>query len=108
MWRVSPAVAKRAERFVTTFNALFEEQMPAPTAENAHYFGAAGLKRKGEGRCVRIGQTPSVPPKYYHWAVYTDADRQLAVQEFWSDQLWTTERYVAALPRNGVGPAVVA
>lgn len=108
-WRVSPALAKRAERFVATFNALFKEEMPAPTPENADYFGAAGLKRANvTGRCVRIGQTPTVPPKYYHWAVYTDADQQLAVHEFWHHELWTTQRYLAALPSGGVGPAVIA
>lgn len=108
-WQVSEALAKRAERFVTTFNALFKEEMPAPVPENADYFGAAGLKRaRISGRCVRIGQTPIVPPKYYHWAVYTGADQQLAVHEFWHGELWTTERYLAALPPDGVGRAVVA
>src|SRR2546423_12370778 len=45
LWRVSPEIAKRAERFITAFNALFNEEMPAPTPENADYFGAAALKR---------------------------------------------------------------
>jgi hypothetical protein len=106
VWRVSPEVAKRAERFVGTFNALFREELPAPTAENADVFGAAGRKRADlGGRCVRIGQSPAVPPKYYHWAIYTGADNQLSVHEFWHDELWTTQRYRAALPGEGVGQA---
>lgn len=108
VWRVSPELVRRAERFVTTFNALFREEMPAPTAENASYFGAAAARRTSvNGRCARIGQTPTVPPKYYHWAVYLDMDKQPAVHEFWHDELWTTERYRAAIPKEGLGPAVI-
>jgi hypothetical protein len=106
IWRVSPEVAKRAERFVATFNALFNEQLPAPTAENADVFGAAGLKRSDlTGRCVRIGKTDDVPTKHYHWAIFAGADLQLAVHEFWHDEVWTTQRYRTALPTEGVGPA---
>jgi hypothetical protein len=106
VWRVSPEVAKRAERFVTTFNALFREELPAPTAEHADYYGAAGLKANISGRCVRIGQMPGAPAKFYHWAIYPDAEKQLNAQEFWHNEVWTTERYRAALP-NGGGPAPV-
>ena len=92
-WRVSDEIARRAERFVSTFNALFAEEIPAPAAANADYFGAAAIKR-GEisGKCVRLGQSQS-PVKYYHWAIAAGADKQLSVQEFWHDELWTTERY---------------
>ena len=105
VWRVSPEVAKRAARFVATFNALFVEEIPEPTADNADYFGAAALKQGDiNGRCVRIGQLQS-PVKYYHWAIYTTPDKQLGVHEFWHDEQWTSERYRKALPEGGVGQA---
>jgi hypothetical protein len=106
-WRVSPEVETRAARFVATFNALFAEEIPEPTAENADYFGAAAFK-VGDivGRCVRVGQSQS-PVKYYHWAIFSGADKLLGVHEFWHDELWTTERYRKALPENRVGPAAV-
>ena len=92
-WRVSDEVAKRAARFVSTFNALFAEEIPAPTAENADFFGAAAIKRGDiSGNCVRLGQSQS-PVKYYHWAIATNADKQFSVHEFWSEEVWTTERY---------------
>jgi hypothetical protein len=92
-WRVSDEIAKRAAKFVSTFNALFAEEIPVPTADNADYFGAAAIKRGDiSGKCVRLGQSQS-PVKYYHWAVATSPDRQLSVQEFWHEELWTTERY---------------
>ena len=107
LWRVSPEIARRAERFVATFNALFKEEMPAPTPENADYFGAAALKRsKLSGRCVRLGQNDMVPPKYYHWAIYTTADERLAVHDFWHRDLWTTARYTSAQALGG-GPATI-
>ena len=92
-WRVSEEIASRAAKFVSTFNALFAEEIPAPAAENADYFGAAAIKRGDiSGKCVRLGQSQS-PVKYYHWAIATTPERQLSVQEFWHDELWTTERY---------------
>jgi len=104
---VSPELAKRAERFVTTFNALFKEEMPAPTADNADYFGAAALKRsKVSGRCVKLGRNDMVPPKYYHWAVYAGANGELAVHAFWHKDVWTTGSYTAAQPIGG-GPAPI-
>jgi hypothetical protein len=105
-WRVSPELQNRAARFVATFNALFVEEIPEPVAENADFFGAAALKQGDiAGRCVRVGQSLS-PVRYYHWAIFTAPDKQLAVQEFWHDELWTTERYRQALPKEG-GPAPV-
>jgi len=102
LWRVSPEIAKRAQRFVTTFNALFKEEMPAPTAENADYFGAAALKRsRMGGRCARLGQNDMVPPKFYHWAIYSAPTGQLAVHDFWHKDLWTTARYSAAQTAGG-------
>jgi hypothetical protein len=106
-WRVSPAVAKRAARFVATFNPLFSEEIPEPTAENADYFGAAAFKQGNiSGRCVRLGQSPA-PVKHYHWAIFTGADKQLALHEFWHDEVWNTDRYRRAVPEGGVGQAVV-
>jgi hypothetical protein len=93
VWRVSPEVAKRAARFVTTFNALFVEEMPEPVADNADYFGAAAFKQGDiSGRCVKLGQLQT-PAKYYHWAIVTDAEKKLAVRDFWADEIWNTERY---------------
>ena len=100
-WRVSDEIAKRAAKFVATFNALFAEEIPAPTAENADYFGAAAIKRGDiSGKCVRLGQSQS-PVRYYHWAIATTPDKQLSVQEFWHEELWTSERYRREKPDGG-------
>src|SRR5437773_1358980 len=42
-WRASDEMAKRAAKFVATVSGLFAGEVPAPTAENADYFGGAAI-----------------------------------------------------------------
>lgn len=106
-WRVDREIAKRAERFIATFNKLFGEELPSPTAENADLFGAAYFERAGfVGRCVLIGQTQE-SKGYYHWAVFAEADGKPRIHEFWADEMWTTERYRKALPMGNKGKATI-
>jgi len=89
LWRVTPALAAAAHRFIDAFNGLFGPELPPATATYAHIFGRQ--EPNIVGRCVCLGRTRDVPPAYYHWAVVQGG--QYAVHEFWSPEIWTTERY---------------
>lgn len=94
VWQVDAVIQARAQRFVATFNALFDESLPQPQAANAAAFWRAAKEWKLVGRCVRLGCDDSVwPIKHYHWAVERDAEAKLIVNAFWDTELWTTERY---------------
>jgi hypothetical protein len=93
VWLVDPDLCAAAQRFVDTFNALFGGELPPPVAEYAHVFGRAAKVFQSVGRCVRLGQTDTLPARYYHWAVVKGLGRQLTVTDFWADEIWTTERY---------------
>jgi len=97
VWQVDGELARRAGRFVGTFNALFDDELPRPIAENAERYWDAGTGNTIIGRCVRLGVDPRPsPPRHYHWAVGFAIDGTPTVHEFWSTELWTTERYRAA------------
>jgi hypothetical protein len=89
-WRVDPALEARATRFVRIFNDLFDEELPAPIAENAEEFHLGRVESRIHGRCVCIALDP---PRYYHWAIDKRADGSYFVEDFWADALWTTRRY---------------
>ena len=93
IWQVDPALAAAAQRFIDGFNQLFGLELPPATATYAHIFG---LRHPNiVGRCVCVAQTGDVPPAFYHWAIVQDGG-QYAVHEFWSPEIWTTERYRSA------------
>ncbi len=102
VWKVDPELEARARRFVAAFNALFGRltPLPVPGEANAKAFAAACRDNDIEGRCVRLGQSTDDPPRYYHWAVKRVPGGALAVDEFWDETVWTTERY-----RRGRPPA---
>src|SRR5215470_1416246 len=93
VWRVDPELSAAAQRFVDTFNALFGRELPPPVAQYAHVFGRAANVFQILGRCVRLGQTDESPARYYHWAVTLAVDGKFAVNDFWAEEIWTTERY---------------
>jgi hypothetical protein len=97
VWRVSPELAVQANRFVSAFNALVPEGLPAVAPENAHLFFDPECPFPDlVGRCVRLGIEPSTnPARHYHWAICRAAEGELRVQEFWSTDVWTTRRYLA-------------
>jgi hypothetical protein len=96
-WCVDPVLAERADRFVSTFNELFDESLPAPTPDHAEVYWTAAGEGETCGRCVRLGYDDSHRPiRNYHWAV-TAGSHGLEVRDFWSTELWTTERFREAL-----------
>lgn len=92
-WAVSDPVLERVSGFVTEFNALFAEHLPLPRPEGAPFYWDAYEENDPHGRCVRIAVDPRRPDGNYHWGVYRVPDGSLAVEEFWSDRLWTTSYY---------------
>jgi hypothetical protein len=102
VWQVDATLAAQARRFVDTFNALFKEDLPPPEAVSAQTHWAACQRNKIAGRCVRLGYNDALAPtQQYHWAIYRTPDGTLAAEEFWHPELWTTERYRAALDWDG-------
>ena len=109
-WRVDPDLCTRAQRFVDTFNGLFGRELPPPASKYAHAFASGVNESRIIGRCVRLGQTDDLQPKYYHWAVAKPPDGPLMVDEFWASGIWTTERYRRSHPwrqpaRHGIPPS---
>jgi len=94
VWNVDDPIQTRAMRFVATFNDLFNELLPEPIGVNAEEFWNAYKKRRILGRCVRLGFDDSAQPiKHYHWAIDYDDKNDLVVNDFWDEDIWTTERY---------------
>jgi hypothetical protein len=94
VWQVDKLLADRAVQFVAEFNALFDADLPSPTADNAQLFWNACDEWKVLGRCVRIGFDPRVQPiQHYHWAIDHDGRHDLRVKDFWDTEIWTTSRY---------------
>jgi hypothetical protein len=97
-WQVDAEIAERAERFIATFLALFGEELPEPTAENADLYGASFYEQSGfVGRCVRISLTESSKGHYY-WGIFAGDDGKPRIHEFWSHEPWDTDRYRQAMP----------
>jgi hypothetical protein len=93
-WDVDETIQARAMEFVATFNALFDDSLPLPIAQNARRFWNAWKDIKVFGRCVNLGKSPTGnPPKQYRWAINRHSTDELFVEDFWDDEMWTTERY---------------
>ncbi len=98
IWQVDSVIEQRAQKFVHTFNQLFDESLPEPTSEHVKEYFAAYREWELVGRCVRIGfDDRSKPIRHYHWAIKRGTDYQLMVEEFWDNELWTTQRYQSKL-----------
>ncbi len=94
VWQVDEFLASQATRFVEAFNELFLDELPVPEAANAKVYWGMSRSSKILGRCVRIGLDDSVSPvRHYHWAICRGSDGEPVIQEFWSEELWTTSRY---------------
>jgi len=92
-WRVSEEVAEAARRFVGEFNRLFGPELPPPEERYAVFYFQGYDPSKVIGRCVVIGQSLDVPPRYYHWGIRRDKQGRLQVEGFWDKEFWTTETY---------------
>jgi hypothetical protein len=94
VWQVDPEIQRRAEKFINAFTALFDDRFPRPAPDNAETYWKQCQLWKIEGRCVRIGYDDrTTPTRHYHWAIDSTTTGELAVREFWSNQIWTTQMY---------------
>ena len=112
-WRVDPALAEAANRFISAFNALVAaanatadrrlrltgpfdslayEPIPPATPGNAWHFHSQCEDNEILGRCANLGSRRDPAPLHYHWAI-TWSEDALRVEDFWDGALWTTERY---------------
>lgn len=104
-WAVTPEMQESASRFVAEFRGLFHAELPEIKAENAQSYYSAYEKNFIWGRCVRIGSDRTITPNMnYHWKIDSTKDGNVHVSEFWSSELWTTERYRAQLTASGNAP----
>jgi hypothetical protein len=92
VWNVDDHVALRAAHFVDAFNQLFDDDLPAPVAENADLYFEAADKNNVFGRCVCVAERPTAPC-FYHWAVWRRG-KDLEVRDFWDNEVVTTETFV--------------
>lgn len=105
VWQVDGELAEQGRRFVDAFNALFGDELPLPTPEQAALYWFASREADIVGRCVRLGVNDRTSPvRHYHWAICHGADEELRVHEFWDDELWTTTRYQTRLRLAGRCP----
>lgn len=92
-WHVDAALQNKVNRFIKTFNELSSSNIKEACSENTSYFYNAFKDNDIVGRCVYIGYDDSKDPtEKYHWAVKYETGKIIA-EDFWSDELWTTERY---------------
>jgi hypothetical protein len=93
-WDVSEEVGTRANRLIDEYNRLFHADLPAAKADNAERFFEEYKGNSADGRCVRIGtDLESSPIRYYHWKIDRAKDGSLNADSFWSEEIWTTEKY---------------
>lgn len=92
-WRVDAELATAANRFIEAFHRFVPNALLKAEARNAATFHGAFQENNILGRCVRIGYDDSVQPiRYYHWVIRAKGG-QLDLHDFWSQEIWTTERY---------------
>jgi hypothetical protein len=103
VWKVDEDLAEQARRFIRAYEELFGNELPPPEPAQAERYWNAYDDADVYGRCVRLGTNDAtLPPLHYHWAIY--GPDELAVQEFWHTEVWTTERYRNALRHDGRPP----
>jgi len=103
VWQVDKEIADAANRFIDAFQSLFHVELPRPTEAQAERYWDAYEHSGVLGRCVRIGYEVA-PVRHYHWGIYRNDNGELAVQEFWSSDLWTSDAYRGALGPDGRAP----
>lgn len=118
VWQVDEALANAANRFIELFNRLvgsvnaglwekhgmsrrFEwdafQPIPSAEAKHASHFYSRAEDNEIGGRCVHLA-TRIDTEEMYHWAVRGNPVAGWQVHEFWSAEMWTTERYRAGPP----------
>jgi hypothetical protein len=92
-WAADPELSAAAKRFIDAFNAFVTGALPPADPSSAEAYFHAARNNHILDRCVRIGYNDQVMPvQHYHWAVDWGQDAY-QVNAFWSEELWTTERY---------------
>jgi hypothetical protein len=105
VWQVDHELAELAGRFISSFNALFDENLPSPNPGQAERYWHAYEDNKILGRCVRLGYDDTVTPiRHYHWGICRRVDGEFVVQEFWHPEVWSTARYRSAMFPSGLCP----
>ena len=105
IWNVDKELAEQARRFIDAFRVLFGDQLPPPKPKQAKSYWQACKANKILGRCVRLGYNDAVSPVLqYHWAICRGDDYNFRVQEFWHQEVWTTERYRTVIDPGGRCP----
>jgi hypothetical protein len=100
VWQVDDILAAQAGRFIVTFAELFGDKLPETEPGNAEIYWNAADASTILGRCARIG-FDEVAQKHYHWAICRASDGREIVQEFWADEIWTTDRYTTQMQLKG-------
>jgi len=95
-WCVDAELGKVANRFINTFNRFVPGGLPQAIPDNVEKFYKGYSENEIIGRSVRIG-TNVDGTSHYHWAIaieqISEDERKLEVDDFWSDHIWTTEKY---------------
>lgn len=104
IWKVDNSFAKIANQFIEEFNSFLPDHpkgIPKAEPENAWRFFRAASENKILGRCANLGSDDSLSEiHYYHWAI-TKQNEKFVLDDFWSRELWTTEKYTLEQERLG-------
>ncbi len=95
-WRVDEVLVEAVNRFIHIFNGFVPGALPLAEPANADKFYKGYTQNDIIGRCVRIGISDDGTYNY-HWAIAVEQISgqgfELAIDEFCSAHLWTTEEY---------------
>jgi hypothetical protein len=92
-WDVDSDLQYKVNRFIKIFNELSSSNIKEANPEHVEYFYEAFEDNEIVGRCIYIGYDDTkTPVEKYHWAIKYEAGKAI-VDDFWSEELWTTERY---------------
>jgi len=99
-WEVSGDLELLSNRFIETVARDIGFDIPSANSSNVIDYYQQAAKADVVGRCIAIGYNDAVLPiKYYHWAIGI-VDHKITVEEFWDDEIWTTERYSSEYRRG--------
>lgn len=92
-WQVCAELEYRLNLFISEFNKLCNANIRTASPENARYFDKAAELNHITGRCIALGIPTVNQTQHYHWAIRKENNLDYITHDFWSEELWTTERY---------------